>query len=200
MANAPKAKFQPQAANVGGKPQIISVAATAANLQSRTFWGTGAPGAATLPAGTQVKNPMYFTGCVGCNPATAPDMYFDMTDFALWICITSGSNATSVWKQISGNGGGGSFGIYNQAYAYQPGTIVRVTGSVLYGSIVTTPGTYFCNFAVPGGGAANGNMIPQWPEPTTGQIYWYMLALGPQLINICQNGAKQIFINAGTAF
>ncbi|HEY1663639.1 MAG TPA: hypothetical protein VGI03_14570 [Verrucomicrobiae bacterium] len=208
MPNAPQVKFQPQPANVGGVPRTISVAATAVNLQSRTFWGAGAPSATTLSPGPQIQNLMYLAANLAANSTpTAPDMYFDVTNFALYICITGGTNATSVWKQISGatqSGGAGAFGIYSSQSVYNPGSVVRVVTQQIVNGVTTTPGTYFCNVAVtvkaPGPVPTIANMVPQFPEPTQGTIYWYLIALGPQVVNICQNGSEQTYINAGSAF
>ncbi len=108
MANAPQIKFQPQPANVAGIPRIISVAATGVNLQSRTFWGAGAPSSQTLEPGPQTQNPMYFAANLNVGPATpltAPDLYLDTTNNIIYFCTTSGTNATSKWTPLSASGG-----------------------------------------------------------------------------------------------
>ena len=199
MANAPQVKFQPTPANVGGIPKIISVPASGLNLQSRTFWGAGAPSASTLQAGPQVTNAgsMYLAAVAGVS---APDMYFDVTNFALYLCTTSGTNATAVWKQISGSGAGAtiSFSIYASGSNYSPGNIVRVTTTSVVNGVALTPGTYMC--VQPVIAPPSPNMVPQFPEPTSGIIYWYWIGFLGQVVNICENGSEQIYIQSTAAF
>ena len=86
---------------------------------------------------------MYLAAVAGVS---APDMYFDVTNFALYLCTTSGTNATAVWKQISGSGAGAtiSFSIYASGSNYSPGNIVRVTTTSVVNGVALTPGTYMC--------------------------------------------------------
>lgn len=182
-------------ANVGGIPKIISVPATGLNLQSRTFWGAGAPSANTLQAGPQVIHPMYLTG----SATSAPDLYFDMTGFALWICTANGTNATSVWKQISGNNVTGiNFSIYNSGSIYSPGAFVRVPMTAVVNGISLTPGHYICAVTVTG--SANQNMIPQYPEPATGTVYWYWVGFLGQPASECIGGNVTVYIQQSVLF
>lgn len=59
------------------------------------FSGAGAPGPATLAAGSYVAGPV-------------PSLYVDMTNHVLYACTTAGTAATSVWSQIGGSGSGSS--------------------------------------------------------------------------------------------
>ncbi len=107
---SPIAKFQPLLANIAGAPKTISFVATAAPMTPRLFNGSGPPSATTLPAGVQVKNPQYVAAVPN---VTLADLYVDTTNFALYLCVTAGTNATSVWKQISGGAALTLFQVYN---------------------------------------------------------------------------------------
>ena len=132
----------------------------------------------------------------------APDFYLDITTPTapvLYVCTTSGSNGASVWAKISGGGGGGTYGgTYNNGTAYNVGTIVRVQSSAPIGSVTPTIGVYGCVYAVPMAGT--GNQVPQYPEPTSGTVYWQLIAFGVQAIGICTGTSQSAYINASNPF
>ena len=143
------------------------------------------------------------------NLALQPaDFYLDSTANALYVCTTSGTNATSVWQQISG--GGSSFTFYDPKKAYAPGAVVQILATSVVGGVTLTPGTYGCMVATvpiptPLAAPATVNMVPQFPYPTTPDskgvtVYWMLLALAPQPINVCAGGNSQIYINASATF
>lgn len=99
-----------------------------------------------------------------------------------------GHNSTTedLWL---GGGGGGGWALWDSSTAFPIGKIVRyVAGG-------TSDGTYICV-------VANTNQAPSWPEPTGGAtIYWRLIALGVQEINVCSGGTgATVKVNASNAF
>jgi hypothetical protein len=132
-----------------------------------------------------------------------PDFYVDMTSPTspvLYICTTAGSATTSVWAKISGAGsGGGTYaGTYVNANAYSVGQIVRVQSTTTVGGVTPTLGVFGCVAAVPALGS--GNQVPQYPEPTSGTVYWHLLAFGPQETGECNGSSGNLYVNASAPF
>jgi hypothetical protein len=158
-------------------------ASYATGLIAPEYAGSGAPSASTLAA-----NAYYRVG----------HRYVDTTANALYRCTTAGTNATSVWAQLSGGGGGISVGVYNHANAYSVGSIVFVFTTTTIGGVTILPGCYICIAAVTAGGT--GNQVPQYPLPT-GTVYWYCIAMGLNLVNTCSGGSSaQIYLNSSGTF
>jgi hypothetical protein len=158
----------------GFGPRIISFFAS--DLQSQDlsgipvkFYGAGPPSAATLLPG----NGAYLL----------VDRYEDTNAHALYSCTTAGTNATSVWTQISGGSGGGYMGDWNPANAYTQGQIVRVPNTIVYDGITILAGTYGCNQSVPALSTLppgySTTFIPQFPEPAAGRC-WTSISFTPQ--------------------
>jgi hypothetical protein len=152
------------------------------------FSGSGAPAAGTLSSSSS-----YLAGPV-------PSIYVDMTGFNLWVCTTAGTNSTSVWTQISG-GGGGSGGCYMSTYnntlAYAVGSIVRVLSTASYSGTASVPGVYGCKTATAANGT--GNEVPQYPEPTSGTVYWELISPALPAISNCPSGTT-IYVAATNPF
>lgn len=94
-------------------------------------------------------------------------------------------------------GTAGPFSIYNNSNSYNAGAIVVVQTNQSIGGVTLTPGTYGAMQYVPANGT--GNNVPQFPMPASNPV-WALIALGPQLVNICQNGSKNIYVNSSTTF
>lgn len=163
------------------------------------FSGIGAPGPTTLTGGSFSAGPV-------------PSLYVDMTtptNPVMYVCVTAGTAATSVWGQIGAGAGGNYGGTWNAGVAYFKGTIVRVTAAVNYQTtgagnpvVTSTVGVFGCvNNTVPAVGAfMDANSIPQFPEPTTGTVHWECVSLAIQPISVCQNGNKTIYIQSTAPF
>jgi hypothetical protein len=140
-----------------------------------------------LPGSGQIngnnRTAFYFAADWNYAPlqASAPDMYFDIQNLALYICTQSGSNTTSVWKRISGSGGSQwqSPKELNPSVAVPQWTCVYIspqnslvtTGIVdlVSGTVTTSPaGIWQAIQTVPArvvaGGVTKYN-VPQWPYP-----------------------------------
>lgn len=123
----------------------------------------------------------------------APDYYVDYTTLtapAFYLCMTAGSAGSSVWAQISGNGGG-FMGEYNPNTTYAGGSIVQK-------STGTNQGTW----AVPPGKSAGpGTPITSVTFPIAPGSVWTCLALGIQTIGACGGGGNTpIMINGSGPF
>jgi hypothetical protein len=147
--------------------------------QPAYFQGSGAPAAGTLLAGNyNAAKPLtgYLVG----------DLYSDTNGAVLYLCTTAGSNATSVWKQISGSGGGFK-GYYNPANAYSQGDIINVpnTFTVALGltNVTVLAGTYGCLTAT-AANPTNAVQYPQFPLPTGACWVWF----APGIVNAGQCG------------
>lgn len=46
----------------------------------------------------------------------------------------------------------------------------------------------------------NPNMLPQYPEPTTGIIYWHLISFAPEAVNVCSNGSRIIYVQSSGTF
>ncbi|MDE2098240.1 MAG: hypothetical protein KGL39_13375 [Patescibacteria group bacterium] len=98
--------------------------------------------------------------------------------------------------------GGGTGGNYAGNWAdnvYSPGQIVRnLFGQITMRGVVYNiqPGTYGCVIGTvqSANGGWNPNMLPQYPEPTSGAVYWHLLTPGLLSVNVCSSGQKQIYI------
>lgn len=157
----------------------------------KRFYGSGPPTASTLLAGN-------YSASIPGTGYLIGDEYTDTNAPAKYVCTTAGSNSSSVWQQISG-GANINFQIYNNANAYAVGTVLRVTTTATIGTITLTPGTYIVAVAIPANGT--GNQVPQYPEPASGTIYAYMIALGVQLIQTCAGGSENnLYVNASSTF
>ena len=135
-----------------------------------------------------------------------PDFYIDMTTPTapvLYVCTGAGSNSGSTWAQISGGGGGGYVGTWSDTTAYFAGQSARVQSTAVVGGVQLVPGVYGCILNVPAsvGSPATGNLVPQYPEPTSGSVYWQLIAFGVQTTTECSGGTGgHIYINASGPF
>lgn len=88
--------------------------------------------------------------------------------------------------------------VYNSEYdntlAYAAGAIVRVSKIITVGGVTLVPGVYGSVEDVPANGTSN--QVPQWPQPASGTIYWYLFCFTPKLMNVCASGQKTLYINA----
>ena len=75
----------------------------------------------------------------------------------------------------NGAGGGGYMGNYSNATAYSTGQTVRVLTATTISGVAVAAGFYGVppGITVPAGGT--GNQIPQFPEPTSGTVYWHLI-------------------------
>ena len=89
------------------------------------------------------------------------------------------------------------FGAYNNAISWSAGTFTRVQTPI---GTTTPVGIYLCINAVPANGT--GNMIPQYPEPTTGTVYWIFFTFGVQTVGVCNGGSSggNVYVNASNPF
>lgn len=151
-------------------------------------------------------NPISVTGGSGSGATFTlnfppPDFYLDMTNPptpVLYVCTTAGSNSASVWAQISITITGAYFGTWDPTKAYTAGQILRVQSAVVIGGVTATVGTFGCIANVPVSPA--GNQIPQFPEPTSGTVYWQLISLGIQAISSCSGSTQTIYIQASNPF
>ncbi len=146
---------------------------------------------------TIVAGPITGTGATFNLALQPPDTYFDVSVITApveWVCMAGGSNSTSVWQRISGtSSGGGSITIFDPAVSYPLNAQVIVLNTITIASVVIMAGTYACLTALTGPGT--GNQLPQYPEPTSGTIYWYLVSFRPQPLSACSGGAPG-YINA----
>ena len=121
--------------------------------------------------------------------------------FQPWTVIVGGVQkvisvlATDIPDNLSG--ATGYQGTYSNDKAYAQGAIVRVETVLTVEAVHTTVGVFGCVQAVPANGT--GNQVPQWPEPLS-NVFWHLLNFGPKAISACQNGTKNIYINASDPF
>lgn len=118
----------------------------------------------------------------------------------------AGSAVTTIMVQLGAGGaaaGGGNYaGTWNKVNSYKAGQIVRVEaaeaiGGGGYATVTSTIGVFGC--LVDCGPNAYTNMVPQYPEPTSGVVYWQLIALGVQVAGICQDGSgKTINFNGSS--
>jgi len=158
------------------------------------YCGDGPPSATTL------------SGSFSAKPN--PDLYVDMVGFGLYVCITAGSDQVgqsggSVWHQLTGVGG--SFSFYSELLTYKAGQTVQVLAQKTILGVTIVPGTYGCmvdtNQIFPAGiPSGDTNQLPQFPYPTSGIVYWMLLSLGPNVVNVCSDGNKQVYINSSSTF
>lgn len=142
------------------------------------------------------------TGAVFLPAIQPADQYIDKTDPTnpvLYVCKTPGTNSTSAWSKISGGTGGtgGFVDDYDNTQSYQGGSIVRVLSAMSIGGVTLTPGVYglVSSLSVPALGT--GNQVPQYPEPTSGTVYWKLLSLPVQVTNVCSgSGSVTVYVNA----
>lgn len=88
---------------------------------------------------------------------------------------------------------------YDNDRAYPAGAVVRVSRNKPIGGLITpATGVYGALIDVPAKGT--GNQIPQFPAPTSGLQYWYLIAFSPKLSTVCANGKKQVYVNASSDF
>lgn len=140
----------------------------------------------------------------------------------LFLCIqdvpasasrVSGSNylpvvpSSSYWQAlaVSQPAGGSYSGVWDVSSSYNGGQIVQVqtTTVTTFGtsSITTIPATYALRpqytitFPI-----TNVNMIPQFPLPTTGSVYWDVISLGITTQNVCSATGTNIYINSSAPF
>ena len=170
---------------------------------SQSNLGSGGGGSGTVPfsgAGAPSATTLLLTGAASYSAVQPVSIYIDTTNKVWYYCTTTGSNATSVWAQIGdGTIAAGNYGgTYNNGNAYKNGTIVRVQSATVYNGVAATIGVFGCVVDCPAGGT--GNQIPQFPEPTTGTIYWQLISLGVQVISTCQNGSVSTYIQASQSF
>ena len=92
-----------------------------------------------------------------------------------------------------------SYSFYNPKTAYQAGATVQVQTQQIVRGITLVPGTYGCITNLPTV-LTDPNTVPQYPYPTTGVIYWMLIALGITPVNVCSAGNKQIYINSSAPF
>lgn len=89
---------------------------------------------------------------------------------------------------------------YDNEQEYLAGAIVQVRQSATVGGVTTIVGTFVARQYVPAFGT--GNQVPQYPYPNgvVSNIFWMLVALGPQQINICRNGSSSIYVNSSESF
>lgn len=96
-------------------------------------------------------------------------------------------------------------GNYDFNTAYSPGTIVRNLAGVLtiFGTqYYVQPGVYGCVVLtlIPTEVGWTKSMLPQYPEPATGPVFWQLIAFSPQAVNVCSNGNRNIYIETSGPF
>jgi hypothetical protein len=171
-------------------------------------------------------NPVSVTGGTGSGATfnlglQPPDAYLDVTTPTApvpYVCMTAGSNATSVWAKTGGSSSSSTTfaDFYTSASTYLAGSIVQVLTATTIGSganaVTIQPGTYVLRQGLTTVGGTPGvtagvttNMIPQYPYPVTPDtngvtIYWMCISLGISVANVCASGSQQIYINASGSF
>lgn len=156
----------------------------------------------------------------GTVDATQPQFLFDLGDIDLGqadpaqlivkLQQTVDANGKVIYVVATGvpagGGGGGNYaGNYGSGTSYAAGTIARsLSGVLTLGTqqYYVQPGVYGCVFPTLGYPSAgwNQNMLPQYPEPTNGIVYWHLLNFLPVFVNVCSNGSRQIYIQASGSF
>lgn len=116
----------------------------------------------------------------------------------LWRCTGAGTATTSTWAKVSG-GGTLTVQAYNWTQAYSVGNIVWNDITQTYGDVSVLAGMYIC--IAPTTGSPAGNMVPQFPLPTSGTVYWRLLGFVPQTMGICNaSGSQSVFVQASGSF
>jgi hypothetical protein len=80
------------------------------------------------------------------------------------------------------SGGMNYRGTWSSSTAYNLEDVVRVLSGA-------NQGVWVCV-------TANTNEAPVWPEPTSGTVYWNMLAFGALATSVCDGGSKTSYVNA----
>ena len=140
-----------------------------------------------------MSNPYYRVGQYYVDDSTP-------TSPVLWRCITAGDKTSSAWAKVSGGTGGALAPVnYANASAYAAGQMVFVSTQITVSSVIILPGCYISAIAVPGTGT--GNQIPQFPYPTSGTLYWYLICPIVVPVNICTStGTAQVYIPSTASF
>jgi hypothetical protein len=151
-----------------------------------------------------------FSGSIGSGSGAtfnlnwpAADLYVDLTSPtapAWYVCTGAGTATSATWAKISGGSGGGWAGTWLYGTAYSVGQMVRVNSTATADGVTPTLGVFGCIAAIPAGAATSTNMIPQFPEPTTGTVYWQLIAFGVQEIGVCTGASQNAYINASGPF
>jgi hypothetical protein len=117
----------------------------------------------------------------------------------LWRCTGAGTASTSTWAKVSG-GGAISASAYDWTLPYSVGNIVWVDTTQTYGTVSVLAGIYICIVAVTTG-SPTGNLVPQFPLPTSGIVYWRLLSFAPQNMGICNaSGSQGVYVQASGSF
>jgi len=77
-----------------------------------------------------------------------------------------------------GNGatsGGGYMGNYSNASSYTTGQTVRVLTATTISGVSVAAGYYGVPPGITVPASGTGNQIPQYPEPTSGTVYWHLI-------------------------
>ena len=72
-------------------------------------------------------------------------------------------------------GGGGYMGNYANATAYTTGQTVRVLTATTISGVSVAAGYYGVPPGITVPASGTGNQIPQFPEPTSGTVYWHLI-------------------------
>jgi len=109
-----------------------------------------------------------------------------------------GTSAAATLTIISG--GSPSASAYNWTLTYSVGNIVWVDTTQTFGDVSVLAGMYICIVAVTTG-SPTGNLVPQFPLPTSGIVYWRLLSFAPQTMGICNaSGSQGVYVQASGSF
>ena len=75
----------------------------------------------------------------------------------------------------NGSTGGGYMGDYANATAYTTGQTVRVLTATTISGVSVAAGYYGVPPGITVPASGTGNQIPQFPEPTSGTVYWHLI-------------------------
>lgn len=82
---------------------------------------------------------------------------------------------TANLPKTANGGGGGYMGNYDNSKSYSSGQTVRVVTPTTIGGVSVAAGLYGVPPGVSVPASGTGNQIPQYPEPTSGTVYWHAL-------------------------
>jgi hypothetical protein len=83
--------------------------------------------------------------------------------------------AISQTRPGSSNGGGGYMGDYSNTSSYTTGQTVRVKTATTISGVSVAAGYYGVPPGITVPPSGTGNQIPQYPEPTSGTVYWHLI-------------------------
>jgi hypothetical protein len=130
-----------------------------------------------------------------------PSSLYSASMVATTVDVASGYNiytSQSFWMPIGGvstNASTSSRVIFNPSVVYTAGQEIIVLNTTMINSVVVPAGCFFCYTTLTTAGT--GSCLPQYPEPISGSVYWYLESFRPQPLAACTN-TSQSWVNASS--